>query len=96
VEVADAYNWDPTTQLLGVDEADILGVEACLWSETILSIKDLEYMVFPRLPGAAEIGWTSRAGRSWPDYCQRLAAHGKRLDAMQVNYYHSLQVPWEK
>jgi hexosaminidase len=96
VEVADAYNWDPALHLRGVKEEDIIGVEACLWSETILNIKDLEYMVFPRLPGAAEIGWTPRASRNWEDYRQRLAAHSKRMDAMQVNYYHSPQVPWEQ
>jgi hexosaminidase len=96
VEVADSYNWDPTTQLPGVNEEDIIGVEACLWTETILNIKDLEYMVFPRLPGAAEIGWTTKMGRSWENYRQRLAAHGKRLDAMSINYYHSPQITWEK
>ena len=30
-----AYEWDPATQVPGVGEADILGVEAPLWSETI-------------------------------------------------------------
>jgi hexosaminidase len=96
VEVADSYNWDPTMLQLGVREEDMLGVEACLWSETIRTIKDLEFMVFPRLPGAAEIGWTAKAQRNWEDYRMRLAAHSKRMDAMQINYYHSAQIPWEK
>jgi hexosaminidase len=49
IDVDTAYNWDPGAQLPGVDEKSILGVEAPLWTETITSINDVEYMTFPRL-----------------------------------------------
>lgn len=94
VEVRTSYEWDPATQIQGVTEADILGVEAPLWSETLRSSADIESMVFPRLPGIAEIGW-SAAGRSWEEYRLRLAAHGPRLEAMGIHFYRSPQVPWK-
>lgn len=94
VEVQDAYAWDPATLVDGVFEDALLGVEAALWSETLESMADIEFMVFPRLPGIAEIGWSPAAGRGWEEYKARLAAHGPRLDAMGVNYYRSEQVPW--
>jgi hexosaminidase len=94
VEVQDAYSWDPATLVDGVGEKDILGVEGALWSETIDSSPDIEFLAFPRLPGLAEIGWSPRDGRSWEEYRQRLAAHGPRWDAMGINYYRSPQVPW--
>ncbi len=57
-------------------------------------MKDLEYMVFPRLPGLAEIGWTHSSDRNWDEYKVRLGNHGKRMQAMGINYYSSPMVPW--
>ncbi len=56
--VRDAYAWDPATQVPGVRERDILGVEAPLWSETAATQADVDYLVFPRLLGHAEIAWS--------------------------------------
>jgi hexosaminidase len=92
--VRDAYSWDPAKQIAGVNEDDVLGVEAALWTETIETMSDLEFMVFPRLLGHAEIGWSPAAGRGWNDYRLRLAAQGQRLAAMGVRFYRSSEVPW--
>jgi hexosaminidase len=94
VEVGDAYGWDPSTVLEGVGDADVLGVEAPLWSETLRSIADVERMTFPRLPAAAEVGWSPVAARDWDGFRRRLAAHGPRWSAMGVRYHRSPQVPW--
>ena len=94
IEVQDAYAWDPATLVTGVTETDILGVEAPLWTETIQTRADMDYMTFPRLAGYAEIGWSPAAGRSWDEYKLRLGAHGPRLTAMGVNFYRSSQIPW--
>jgi hexosaminidase len=93
IEVQDAYDWDPVSDR--IPETSVLGIEAPLWSETLRTMADIEYMVFPRLPGHAEIGWSPRAGRNWEEYRQRLATHGARLEALGINYYRSPQVPWE-
>jgi hexosaminidase len=95
IEVEHAYRWDPATQLAGVAEGDILGVEAPLWTETVETREQLDYMAFPRLIGHAEIGWSPAEGRSWEEYRGRLATHGPRLAAMGVAFYRSPQVPWE-
>jgi hexosaminidase len=92
--VRDAYEWDPATQVEGVSENDVVGVEAPLWSETISSRADLDTLAFPRLLGHAEIAWSPPSGRSWPDYRRRLAAQGQRLDALGVSFYRSPEVRW--
>ncbi len=92
--VRDAYAWDPVRQVPGVGARDVLGVEAPLWSETVQSIRDAEYLAFPRLIGIAEIGWSPARGRSWGEYRQRLAAQAPLLDALRVNFYRSPEVPW--
>jgi hexosaminidase len=94
VSVKDAYDWEPGNYMEGLDEGDILGLEAPLWTETILTIKDIEYMAFPRLPGVAELAWSPR-DRSWEEYRQRLAAHGKHMEALEINYFKSPDVDWE-
>ena len=86
ISVEDAYDWEPVTLIPGLDPAAIVGVEAPLWSETLLTMADVEYMAFPRLPGVAEIGWSPAAGRGWDEYRLRLAAQGARWDVMGVNY----------
>ena len=93
ISVRAAYDWEPATQLAGVAEAQLLGVEAALWSETLTTLADIEFMLFPRLPGVAEVGW-SAAGRDWETYRARLAAHGPRLGAMGVNFYRAAEIDW--
>jgi hexosaminidase len=92
--VRDAYAWEPTRQVPGVGAASVLGVEAPLWSETVRSMADAEYLAFPRLIGIAEIGWSPMRGRSWADYRTRLGAQAPVLRALGVNFYRSPEIPW--
>ena len=96
IEVDSSYMWDPATRVPGIDRESILGVEAPLWSETIASMDDIEYLLFPRLPGVAEIGWTAPKDRNWDDYKVRLANHAAKWKAMGIDYYESPKVDWKK
>ena len=94
VEVDDAYQWEPTKLVEGVTQEDILGIEAPLWTETITNMDELEYMVFPRLLGLAEIGWSPASVRDWESYKLRLGKQQDRFEVMDINYYASPLVPW--
>jgi hexosaminidase len=94
LDVQTAYDWDPVTQMADIAEDDILGVEAPLWSETLQSMQDIEFMAFPRLLGHAEIGWSPMSRRDWNEYRSRLGTHGARLAAQEVNFYRSALIPW--
>ncbi|WP_236703722.1 beta-N-acetylhexosaminidase [Lentzea aerocolonigenes] len=96
VEVRDAYSWNPGAYLNGVTETSIRDVEAPLWTETIRTSADIEYMAFPRLPVAAELGWSSAATHNWDRFAPRLGAQGPRWKLQGINYYASTQVPWKK
>ncbi|MBF6332822.1 beta-N-acetylhexosaminidase [Nocardia transvalensis] len=95
VEVQDAYNWDPATYLEGLSESQIAGVEAPLWTETLRTSADLEYMAFPRLAGAAEIGWSPAATHNWDRYRERLAKQSQIWSVQGINFYRSPQVDWK-
>jgi hexosaminidase len=94
IDVRDAYNWNPGSYLAGVTEAAVLGVEAPLWTETIRTLADIEYMAFPRLPAIAELGWSPASTHNLTAFKLRLGAQGPRWHVMGVNYYHSRQVSW--
>jgi hexosaminidase len=94
IELDDAYNWDPTELEEGIKREHILGVEAPLWTETITTRSEIEYMVFPRLAAIAEIAWTPKNLRNWDSFSKRIAWHGQRWEARGVNFYRSPKVDW--
>jgi hexosaminidase len=94
IEVADAYGWDPGNYLSGVGESSVLGVEAPLWSETLVTIANIEYLAFPRLPAIAELGWSPESTHDWTSFQRRLGAQGPRWTVEGVNFYASPQIPW--
>jgi len=94
IELDEAYNWDPANYADGISKSDIFGVEAPLWTETITSRADIEYMVFPRLAAIAEIAWTPTSNREWVDFQRRIAVQGKRWDINGIQFYKSPKVNW--
>ncbi|MFF4355976.1 beta-N-acetylhexosaminidase [Streptomyces sp. NPDC001604] len=94
VEVKRSYDWDPGNYLAGVPGSAIRGVEAPLWTETIVTDADIDQMVFPRLAGAAELGWSPASTHDWDAYKVRLAAQAARWDALGIGYYRSPEVSW--
>ncbi|MCA0307774.1 MAG: beta-N-acetylhexosaminidase [Actinobacteria bacterium] len=87
--------WDPVDDTPGVDSDDqIAGVEAAIWCETIANRDELEFMLLPRLGGAAEKGWVRRGATDWSDYAGRLAAQAALWDARGWNWFASAAVPW--
>jgi hexosaminidase len=67
-------------------QSHILGAQANLWTEYIPSLKQVEYMAFPRLCALAEVSWSPAAGRNYDDFMRRLQVQGRRFDQMNVNY----------
>jgi len=94
IEVDDSYNWDPASRVDGIERNQIMGVESPLWSETIANMDDIEYLLFPRIIGVAEIGWTPVENRNWDEYKVRLANHGPKMKAKGIDFYRSSRVPW--
>lgn len=94
MEVWRSYDWDPATYLEGAPQEAVLGVEAQIWTETLTDSTAIEAMAFPRLLGAAEIGWSPAAARDRETYRVRLAAQGPRLTALGIDFHRSPQVDW--
>jgi hexosaminidase len=94
IPVVDSYDWDPGAYLSGLDPASVLGVEAPLWTETVTSMGDIEYLALPRLAAAAELGWSPVTACGWAGFQRRLAAQAPRWRAMGVGFFASPEIPW--
>ncbi len=90
----DAYNWDPAEIIPGIEDHQLLGVEAPVWTETIATIGELEWLAFPRLAAIAEIAWSRRAGRQFAEFAPRLAQLGARWDAAGIGFSRVPEVHW--
>jgi hexosaminidase len=96
IDVATAYGWDPATLLAQVQPGAVLGVEAPLWSETLVTMDDVEFMAFPRLAAVAEVAWTPQAGRSWDDFRARLGRQAPRWSALGINAFWTPEIDWQR
>jgi hexosaminidase len=95
IEVDKAYNWELSDLIPDIDDENIVGIEAPLWTETAEKLADIQFLVFPRLLGVAEIGWSPASIRNWETYKIRLAKQKGWFEKMNINYYKSPLVPWE-
>jgi hexosaminidase len=67
-------------------QSHILGVQANLWTEYVMSFPHVQYMVFPRECALAETGWSAWDAHNWVDFQMRLEVDQQRLNEMGANY----------
>jgi hexosaminidase len=92
VSVEASYEWDPGDY--GIPEEQVEGVEAPIWTETLTTMADIEFMAFPRLSGIAEIGWSPQPAHDWQGYRRRLALQAPRWEALGINFHRAPSVDW--
>src|SRR5262249_33294344 len=74
------YKYEPIPMEIAPEFAKhVLGSQGQLWTEYMPSPKDVEYMAFPRLAALAEVAWTSREKKNYPEFLERLNSHLQRL-----------------
>jgi hexosaminidase len=94
VELRDAYDWEPDDVIPGVDPGAIIGVEAAVWTETIVTTEDLFTMLLPRLAAVAEVAWSASELRGWDGFRERVAHLADGWDRDGFAWYASPQVHW--
>ena len=95
INLKTAYDWKIEGEFPQIPKNKIIGIEAPLWSETISTSDDIDYLTFPRLPAYSEIGWTNSDKREWKDFISRIASHRFLWEERNINYYPSPLVDWE-
>ena len=95
INLKTAYDWKIEEEFPQIPKNKIIGIEAPLWSETISTSNDIDYLTFPRLPAYSEIGWTNPNKRKWDDFIIRIASHRFLWEERKINYYPSPLVDWK-
>jgi hexosaminidase len=81
------HTWEPIpTDFTEREESAVLGVEAALWTEFIVSEHYMEFMTFPRLAALSEVAWVQKERRDLAWFTDKLESQFKRYDAMGINY----------
>lgn len=84
------YEYEPIPATLPENRSHfILGLQGNLWTEYIKTTDHVEYMAYPRAAAVAEIAWSPKSHKNYPDFLSRLITHFSRLDQLNVNYSKS-------
>lgn len=75
--VAASFEWEPAEALGGGRPAQVAGVEAAIWCETVSDLDDLMFLLLPRLAGVAHRAWSEPNVASWTDHREALARHDR-------------------
>lgn len=93
-----AYEWEPAAVVAGAGDAQILGVEAPLWTETVRTLADIDALAFPRVAAAAEAAWSPATGthpeRTWDSFRRRVGAQGPLWEALGIRFTALEEIPW--
>ncbi|MCF6240954.1 MAG: family 20 glycosylhydrolase [Bacteroidales bacterium] len=81
------YAYEPVPKKLNEEEGKhILGAQANVWTEFILSPEHVEYMVLPRMAALAEVVWSPKDSLNWDDFNKRVQTQFKRYECLGLNY----------
>jgi len=92
--VAGSFEWEPAEALGAGREAQVAGVEAAIWAETISDFGDLSFLLLPRLAGIAHRAWSAPRLTSWAEHRDRLARHGRLWAQDGLTYFRTSSVDW--
>lgn len=85
VTLREAYDTQLVPPGTTTDEAKhIVGVQAGLWAEQLLTFAHTQHATFPRLAALAELGWSPAAAHGWDGFMARLPAQIVRYRALGI------------
>lgn len=95
LSLREGVEWDPVEDTPGLETDErVAGVEAAIWCETIENREELEFMLLPRLSGAAEKAWAHAGATEWADYAGRLGSQAALWQAQGWNWFAAESVVW--
>lgn len=71
----------------------VIGVQAGLWAEHMLTFAHTQHALFPRIAALAELGWSPESARDWHGFLQRLPAEVARYRALHIGYADTAFAP---
>jgi hexosaminidase len=85
------YQFDP--QPPGIDSTLIKGGQANLWSEQVYTMRQAQYMTWPRGFAIAEALWSPKDKKDWDYFVRRVEGQFERLNIAGVKYSPAMYDP---
>ena len=88
--IRKVYDFNPVlSDMTETDAAHIKGIQACLWSEDIETMEQIDYRLLPRLAALAEITWNGfdKQNRDYHEFALRMFNIIKRYDKYGLSYH---------
>ena len=82
------YGFDPVPS--GIDATLILGNQANQWTEQLQTIRNVQYMNWPRGLAVAETSWSPNEKKDWNNFTKKVEKHFDYFDAANVKYAKSI------
>ena len=86
--LSDSYSFNPVPE--GVPEEMVLGGQGNLWTESVPTFRQAEYMAWPRGWALAEVLWSGPAQSDWDGFWPRVEQHFLRADMADINHSRSM------
>lgn len=87
VPLEKTYGYNPIFEGIDGDKKHLFkGIEACLWTEFVPTMKKAGYCTFPRLAAFSETAWTEKENKSYPRFKEKLSSYYAHLEAMGLDF----------
>ena len=87
VDLRSVYAYEPVpAEMTEVDAPHVLGAQCQMWTEFVVSPRQLQEMVFPRLCAFSEVVWSEEKD-SFAMFESRLGSHKERLKVLDVSVF---------
>lgn len=78
------YDFEPVPE--GVDASFILGGQGNLWTESVPTFRQAEYMFWPRSFALAEVLWSPKEKKDWNSFIYRTEEQLQRQSKADINF----------
>ncbi|BDS08802.1 beta-hexosaminidase [Oceaniferula spumae] len=85
--LADTYGFPDALEMPENYRGKVLGIQACLWTETTVTQERRDFMAYPRLLALAEAAWTPTKRKEFANFESRLKLHLPQLKQRGIGYY---------
>jgi len=84
VRLEQSYKFEPVPE--GVDAKLVLGGQANVWTERMISWRSLQYMIYPRALSVSETLWSPKENKNWDSFVAKTEKHFERMDVSETKY----------
>ncbi len=80
------YGFEPVFEGITEEgEKNISGIEACLWTEFVPTMKKAEYQTYPRLGAFCETAWSDKEKKNYEKFLTKLPVYYSLLDGYGID-----------